>query len=131
MKLLTCIVFGFSLALLGSCGKDKAKVSADNCCPKKGSVACPSYEAAEVLVGAKTCCPVSKDNFTVATNSLFFSANGKKFYVCAEECRVALAKNPDQYLKAGACAEDGKTGACAEDGKAKGSSGKGHEGHNH
>jgi len=122
MKFLTYLVLVFSMAVLGACGKDKdascEKPCADDA--KKSGAACPNYDSAEVGVGSKACCPVSKDNFTVATNSLFFSTNGKKFYVCAEECRVALAKNPDQYLKAGAHAEDGK---------AKGSSG--HEGHNH
>lgn len=124
MKYLTCLVLVASMALLGACGKEKAPACDKPCDDDKkhsGSI-CPTYDAAEVKVGEKSCCPVSKDNFTVAANSLFFSTNGKKFYVCDEDCRVALAKNPDQYLKAGAGTDGGK---------AHGASEKGHEGHKH
>lgn len=53
----------------------------------------------EAVVGDKTTCPVSGEEFVVTASSPKVEHNGKTYYFCCGGCDQRFAKDPEKYLQ--------------------------------
>jgi peptide-methionine (R)-S-oxide reductase len=58
-----------------------------------------TYQSDQADVGDKVICPVSGRQITIMDKTFFTLVNGKRYYLCSEECEEPLRKELDKYLK--------------------------------
>jgi peptide-methionine (R)-S-oxide reductase len=69
-------------------------------CGQEDALMTQTYDSAEARMGEKTVCPVNGTLLTVNEDTGFAEIEGKRYYVCCEDCAGKLKDDPDRYLKA-------------------------------
>ena len=58
----------------------------------------PLKAPGDAVLGDRTTCPVSQEEFVVAADSPKVEHNGKTYYFCCDGCDGKFLKNPEKYL---------------------------------
>jgi YHS domain-containing protein len=65
----------------------------------KAEAAPPKVFTSAQKVGTKATCPVTGEEFAIATDTLHVEYKGKHVYFCCPGCKKSFDKDPDKYTK--------------------------------
>jgi len=98
-KLFLAGVLAASLLCSGLAGAEGGKATApEGTDQTKSAVSAPMGFDAEQPEGTKTRCPVMKEEFQIAKDTLHSEYKGKHYYFCCSMCKGRFDSDPEKYL---------------------------------